>query len=151
MVTGAVQILGDEDAPEQMLHNAGVTALGSDQRRGNAHGALHAGKLPVVHAPSPHCRHGQEGGTALAFPVQQADALLGGVFVLHDDVLHTGAQGDLNGGGVPGVGSCHQLGHRSMHAPEHSPAALLQDKLYAVCIAFQALSIPSRMPARWRF
>ena len=26
-----------------------------------------------------------------------------------------------------------------MHAPEHSPAALLQDKLYAVCIAFQAL------------
>ena len=132
---GLVQILGDDDAPQQIGHHSLIILMVPDELVGHAHvpGLGLQPRLPE--GTRSHGVHGQEGGPATVPAFEPADGLLGVLVPLHHHVLHGTAQGDFNGHSI-GIGHMDEPRHRAANSRQAAPFGLAHEQLDGFGISF---------------
>ena len=111
------QILGDDGAPEQVVHDAAVLFIIRNQFRREADAARHREHLPLLcgeRAPA-HGRNRQKRRAAKAVLAQVLDHALGVLVPVDDDVLQRAAQHHVDGA-LELFGHVDQVGDDAVHA-----------------------------------
>ena len=99
---GVVDVVEHQSSAQQRGQDSLISFVASNEGIGHGHKARKAsGAAHVIGLQGgAHGRQGIEGGTARIGALQGVHGGLGGVLVLHHDVLEVGAQGGLHGGDV---------------------------------------------------
>ena len=122
----AVQILRYHRAAQQIPENIVIFCIVSDQPGGHAHKSRFVLHTPLPQFVAADGGQRQEGGPSAVPLFQELDGGFGVLLPVHYDVLHPGAQGDLQRYGIFAVG-LHQICHRPADAPQHIPVRGLHD------------------------
>ena len=122
-------------ARQQAADDPVIPAVAAHQPVGPAHPArVAAFDLPVA-AALLHRRQRQEGGAAEIVGFQIANGAFGALLIIGDNVLHGGAQSDLNGHRIF-VLCADQGGHRAVDAPQFPASRGLHHPTHRLAEAF---------------
>ena len=133
-----VQILDQDDFAQEISHDALIGLVIADQVRRHAHEAGTVFQTPLLQLPAPDGTQGQEGGPTAVAPLEEADGGLAVVLGGDHNILHSRAQGRLDGHGV-GIVGLNQRGHRPENAAQGLLLGLLHDQAHGLG---KALVIP---------
>ena len=135
---GVVQVLHQNDAPQQIADDALEGPVGLHQVGRDAHkpGALI--QAPLLERLALDGALRQECGAAAVAALQKSDGGLAVGFAVHDDILHSPAQRRLNGDGI-GILGPEQGGNRTVDPAQPSAPGLLHHQAHGLG---EALIVP---------
>ena len=132
----SVDILSDNDSAQEVVHDTTVAVIAGNKLRCDAHITTAVFNTFFIQGLTLDHRDGQEGCATATGAFQISDGRLGILLIIHNDLLHSATQSDLDGNGIFVVGA-DQAGYRSMDIPQSAPLALLHDHTNRLLITFK--------------